>query len=410
MRLRNGFIVVAIAAFGCLPPAHAQGPLRVGLIGPFSGGSEDFGNSARYGAELAVKEINSVGGFLGRPLELVIRDDKADPDEGLKGAQELVLKEKVAFTIGFCNTGVAMKALDVFQNNKHLLMVPCSQGTAVTKKIPPAESYIFRVAPADLINSQFLIAEIVDRRKLRRVAIFADRTGYGEGGLNDLKAELARRGMQPAYVARFPLGVKDLSEEMRAAKQASVDAIVAYTVGPEQAAAVNARQAVGVSAPFFAPWPLSFRSVLENAGAPAVEGTMVVQTIIQDNLNERRGGFIGRYFKHSPEKRIGSLMAAAQAYDSVHLMLWALFQTKGDTSGPALKAALENLQRPYQGVVTTYTQPFSRLDHDAIALNMLWLGVWKNGQIEYFYPEDAKQAGFVRRKTATPPIAAAASK
>jgi branched-chain amino acid transport system substrate-binding protein len=83
-------------------------PVRVGLIAPLTGGSADFGNSVRLGAELAVREINESGGLLGRPLELVVRDDKANPDEGRKVSEDLVLKEKVDFTVGFCNTGVAM--------------------------------------------------------------------------------------------------------------------------------------------------------------------------------------------------------------------------------------------------------------------------------------------------------------
>ncbi len=63
-------------------PAQAVNPIRVGLIAPLTGGSADFGNSVRLGAELAVKEINEAGGYLGRPFELVIRNDKAIPDEG----------------------------------------------------------------------------------------------------------------------------------------------------------------------------------------------------------------------------------------------------------------------------------------------------------------------------------------
>jgi branched-chain amino acid transport system substrate-binding protein len=389
-----------VLAFACglLAAAALAQPVRVGFVAPLTGGSSDFGKSARYGAELAVAEINAVGGYLGRPIQLLVRDDKAEPDVGLKAAEDLVLKEKVNFTIGYCNTGVAMKALPVFQQNGHLLMVPCSQGTAVTTTVPPAKSFIFRNAPRDLLNAQFLIADIVDRRKLSRVAIFADQTGYGEGGLADLTAELAKRKLKPVHVARFPLGVASLTKQMRAAKAAGAEAIVCYTVGPEQAVAVISRQEAGMSAPFFAPWPLSFRSVLEKAGAQALEGTMMVQTIVQDTYNERRASFLARYFKHSKDRPIGSLMAAAQAYDAVHLMLWAMFQTRGDASGPVLKAALENLRKPYQGVVTTYDRPFSSGDHDAIALNMLWLGVWRNGQVGYHYPEDAKRAGIVRRK------------
>jgi branched-chain amino acid transport system substrate-binding protein len=313
-------------------------------------------------------------------------------------SEDLVLKEKVDFTIGFCNTGVAMRALDVFQDNRHLLMVPCSQGTAVTTKYPPAQSYIFRVAPPDILNARFLVGEIVDRRKLRRVAILADRTGYGEGGVKDISDELAKRNLQPAFVGRFDLGVKTLVEEMRAAQAAGAEALVVYTVGPEQAAAVRSRAELRWQVPYFAPWPLSFRSVLELAGAEALEGTMMTQTIIQDIANERRMSFLASYFRHSKEKRIGSLMAAAQSYDAVYLMLRALFQTKGDVSGDALKKALENFDRPHRGVVTTYGGPFNASDHDAFSVNMIWLGVWRRGEIQFFYPEDAKRSSFIRRK------------
>ena len=94
-------------------PAASAAPIRLGLIFPLTGGSSDLGTRARIGAQIAVNEINAVGGYVGRKLELIIRDDEADPELGLKHAEELVMKEKVTATIGFCNSGVAMKALDV---------------------------------------------------------------------------------------------------------------------------------------------------------------------------------------------------------------------------------------------------------------------------------------------------------
>jgi branched-chain amino acid transport system substrate-binding protein len=373
-------------------------PVRVGLIAPLTGGSSDVGNSVRFGAELAVKEINESGGLLGRPLQLVIRDDQGNPDEGRKVSEDLVLKEKVDFTIGFCHTGVALKSLDVFQDNKHLLMVPCSQGTSVTTKYRPANSFIFRVAPPDNINAWFLIKEIVERRKIKKVAIFADTTGYGDGGVKDLTAELSQRGLKPVAVVRFAIGVASLTDEMKKAREAGAEAIVVYTVGPEHATAAKSRVEAGWKVPYFAPWPLSFRTTLEKAGPDVLEGTMMAQTVIQDAANERRSSFLVRYFRYSNEKRIGSFMAAAQTYDAVHLMLFAAFQTKDDISGINLKQALEFKERPYQGVVTTYTAPFSTSDHDAFTANMVWLGTWKRGQVEFFYAEDAKLSSFIRRK------------
>ncbi|HEX7689650.1 MAG TPA: ABC transporter substrate-binding protein [Burkholderiaceae bacterium] len=380
-------------------PSYAEpAPLRIGLVAPLTGGSEDLGASTKFGAELAVQEINEAGGYLGRPLKLVERNDKSVPQVGEQIAHELVDKEKVDFTIGYCNTGVALQAAKVFQASRSLLMIPCSQGTAVTRQFAAADSYIFRNAPYDLLNAKFLVSEIVERRRLKKVAIFADKTGYGEGGLKDVTAELAARGLQPAYVARFAPGVESLASEMEQAAQSGAQAIVVYAVGPDQVTVLKGRRAAHVKLPLLSTWALSARSVLELGGPDLLEGTMMVQTVIYDIYNERRAGFLAKYFKMSNDRPISSLMAAAQSYDAVYLMLAALFQTHGDVSGPALKAALETLPRPIEGVVTTYDHPFDATDHDAISQNMLWLGVWHGGEIRFYYPEDAKLSSVVRRK------------
>lgn len=371
-------------------------PVRIGFICPFTGGSQDFGRSAKLGAELAVKEINEVGGFLGRPIELVARDDKANPDEGRRISEELVLKEKVDFTIGFCNTGVALKSLDVFQNNKHLLVVPVSTGSAVTATYPAAQSYIFRMSARDTLQAAVIVDDVL-KRGLKNVALFADRTGYGEGGLKDVERFLAEKGVKPVYVARFDIGVKSLVDEAKAAKAAGADVLIAYTVGPEQAVVAQARSQAGFTGPHYGPWPASFRTVIDKAGA-AAEGVIMVQTIIPDISNERRSSFIARLKRQAGGEPVGSLMAAAQSYDAVQLMLRVLFQTKGDVSSDALKNALENLERPYPGVVTTHDRPFSANDHDAFTRNMIWLGVWRRGEIQFLYTEDARRAGMIRRK------------
>ena len=126
----------------------------------------------------------------------------------------------------------------------------------------------------------------------------------------------------------------------------------------------------------------------------------MVQTIIQVLSNQRRASFIARSSRSAGGQPIGSLMAAAQSYDALQLMLRVMFQTKGDTSGPALKQALENLQRPCAGVVTMHDRPFSDNDndHDALTRNMIWLGVWRKGRIEFLYADDAKRASMIRRK------------
>lgn len=389
-------LALGLCAAGlALAQAPTGQPVRIGVIGPFSGPSSDFGNPMLHGVQLAVEEINAVGGYLGRPLELVVKDDQGNPDVGLKGSQELV-KEGVIATIGFCNTGVALKALDTFQNAQAPLIIPCSTGTPLTAKFPAPQSYIFRTSARDAIQAPFVVDDLV-RRGWTKVAIFADTTGYGEAGLKDVEAALAAKQLKPVYVARFPLGVKDLGKELAAAREAGSNAIFSYTVGPENATIANGKRDLKWDVPQVGAWPLSFPFFINGAKA-AADGALMAQTFIAEPSNERRAAFLTAYQRKFKQK-IAVPMAAAQSYDSTYLLTYALFSIRdGKFTGPAVKAALENIPRVYYGVVSTYEKPFSADDKDAVTPNMLVMGKVKNGAVTFAYPEDARRNLVVQRK------------
>lgn len=380
-------------------PAQAQlgstAPVLVGVVGPFTGPSADFGIPMLNGIQLAVDEINAVGGYLGRPLQLVIKDDKGDPDEGRKVSQEL-MAAKVSASLGFCNTGVAMKSIDLFQEAKSPLIVPCSSGTAVTAKYPAPESYIFRVQARDAIQAPFMVDDVL-KRGWDKVAIFADTTGYGEGGFKDVVAALAAKNVKPVHVARFALGVKDLSAELTAARNAGANVIFSYTVGPENAVIANGKKALNWKVPQVGAWPLSFPNFLEGA-KDAAEGALMVQTFIAEPSNERRAAFLSSYTRKFKGK-VSVPMAAANAYDATYLLMYSFLGIRdGNLNGRAIKESLEGKMKTYYGVVSTYEKPFSVQDKDAITRNMLVIGAVKNGAITFAYPEDAKRNLIIQRK------------
>lgn len=386
-------LAVMSATTGAQP---AQPPLRIGVIGPFTGGSSDFGVPMLQGIELAVEEINAVGGYLGRPLELVVKDDKADPPTGLAQARALAA-ERVVATIGFCNTGVAMAALDVFQQHRLPLIVPCAAGSPVTARFAPRESYVFRTSARDGLQADFVVADLV-RRGWTRVAIFADTSGYGEAGLADVRKALAVRQLEPVHVARFALGTRDLTEPLKAARAAGANVIFSYTVGKENAAIALGRQALRWNVPQVGGWPLSFPYFIDGA-REAAEGALMAQTFIAEPSNERRAAFLSAYARKFKVRRIPVPMAAAQAYDTTYLLLYALFGIRsGELTGPAIKQALENMPRPYYGVVSTYERPFSPDDKDAVSANLLVMGQVRNGAVTFAYPEDARRNLIVQRK------------
>lgn len=412
-RFLPGFVALSVSVFGLMLPAHAQTPqksagadsaptqgaantLRIGVIGPFTGPSADFGVPMANGIQLAVDEINAVGGYLGRKLEIVRKDDHADPAQGFKASQEL-MNEKVIATIGFCNTGVAAKSLEVYQTHKAPLIIPCATGTPLTAKYPTAESYIFRTSAKDSIQAPFVVQDIL-ARGWDKVAVFADTSGYGEAGLQDVEKALAAAQQKPVYVARFPLGVKNLGSELSAARAAGANVIFSYTVGTENAVIALGRQAMGWKVPQVGAWTLSFPFFIDGA-KEAAEGSLTAQTFIAEPSNERRSSFLAGYARKFNVKKIPVPMAAAQGYDAVYLLVHALFGIRdGQLAGPAIKAALEGKSRTYYGVVATYEQAFSRDDKDAITQNMLVMGMVKNGAVTFAHPEDAKRNLFVQRK------------
>ncbi len=389
--------LLGMAALCAALAAQAQpaAPLKIGVIGPFTGPSSDFGVLMLQGVQLATEEINTVGGYLGRHIELVIKDDQGNPDIGLKGSQELVA-QGVTATLGFCNTGVAQKSLDIFQNAKLPLIIPCATGTPLTTKYPAPESYIFRTSPRDAIQAPFIVEEIV-RRGWTKVAIFADTTGYGDAGLKDVEAALATKNLKAVHVARFALGVKDLREELKAARDAGADVVFSYTVGSENAVIANGRKDLKWKVPQVGAWPLSFPFFI-NGAKEAAEGAMMAQSFIAEPNNERRASFLSAY-KRKFNKPMAVPMAAAQAYDATYLLTYSLFGIRdGNLAGPQLKAALENISRVYYGVVATYEHPFSLNDKDAISQNMLVMGKISNGVVTFARLEDAKRNAVVKRK------------
>ena len=216
--------------------------------------------------------------------------------------------------------------------------------------------------------------------------------------MKDVEKALEAKQLKAVYVARFATGVKDLSTDLKAARDAGADVVFSYTVGPENAVIANGRKAMGWKVPQVGAWPLSFPFFMDGAKDNA-DGALMAQTFIAEPSNERRAAFLSAYARKFKSKRITVPMAAAQAYDATYILMYSLFGVRdGVVNGPTLKLALENMQRTYYGVVATYEKPFTLNDKDAVTQNMLVMGMVKNGVVTFAYPEDAKRNLFVQRK------------
>ncbi len=379
--------------------ASAADPIKIGVDGPFTGGSSSMGVSMRDGVRLAVDEINKAGGVLGRPLQLVERDDEAKNERGVQIAQELINKEKVVAVVGYINTGVALASQRFFQEAKVPVMNNVATGSVVTHQFDDQpENYVFRNSAHDSIQAPMIVEEAIVRRGFKKVAILADSTNYGQLGRQDLEAALGLKGVKPVAVEKFNIKDVDMTPQLLKAKEAGAEAVLTYGIGPELAQIANGMTKLGWKVPMIGSWTLSMANFIDNAG-PGGEGARMPQTFVQEPTTPKRQSFIVSYLKtfNPKNSRIDSPVSAAQGYDSIYLLAAAIKQA-GSTDGPKIKAALEDLKAPVEGVVTSYNKPFSARDHEAITANIPVFGEVKGQRVVYAYEDDFKKASQVRVK------------
>jgi branched-chain amino acid transport system substrate-binding protein len=378
----------ALAATSILLNGAYAADIKLGLSGPFTGGSSPMGVSVRDGIRLATKEINDAGGINGDKIVLIERDDEAKNERGVQLAQELINNEKVVASVGLVNTGVVLASSRFYQDAKIPIIVLAS-GSVVTHQFDKdPENYVFRNSAPDSIQAPLIAKEAIEKG-YKRVAILADSSNYGQLGKDDLEKALKAAGITPVAVEKFNIGDKDMTAQLLIAKNADAEVILTYGIGPELAQIANGMAKLGWKRPMLGSWTLSLSNFTDIAGKNG-DGAIMPQTFIQLGNTPKRKAFIESYLKqyHPKNDVIPSAVSAAQGYDSVYLIAAAIKQAKS-TEGPKILAALQNLSTPVEGVIKTYNKPFSASNHEMITPKDVVFGMVQNGRVVYLNPEDA---------------------
>ena len=172
-------LTLLLAGLLALPlAAEAQKPIKVGMPMPLSGPPALFGEPASKGAQMFVEEINAKGGVLGRKIELIVRDSKADANEAVRVAREMILKENVDFLVGTLTSAEGPAVSVVAKENKIVFIAPIPKTDQLTApdKLHP---YVFRVAATTTMEGRSA-AEIVARWPVTRVATVSFDYAYGQ--------------------------------------------------------------------------------------------------------------------------------------------------------------------------------------------------------------------------------------
>jgi branched-chain amino acid transport system substrate-binding protein len=366
----------------------AEPPIKIGLVAALSGQSAKSGEALTRGLTMAINEVNASGGVLGRPLELVRRDDESNPSKGILAARELVQREKVAVLFGGLDTPVSLAIVPLVNQMKVPFMGIWAAGTKITKN-GAADNYVFRVSAVDELVDEALVKYGVDHG-MKKPGMILINNPWGESNEAGLKRALEKRGMASAGVERIQDSDLDVVPQLTRLKNAGADTLLLVGNVSPSAQVVKSLDRMGWDVPVVSHWGPAGGRFGELAG-PNASRVHFIQTYVFTEHNSAKGDALLAALKTAyPQiKTLADVTPAvgiANAYDGLHLAALAMAKA-GSTDGKAIRDGFYAIS-DYAGLIKHYQQPFTPAKHDALSPDDYLFTHFVNDQIVPLKPEE----------------------
>ena len=359
----------AVTTLGLLmnSPVFAVEPIKIGLVAALSGQSAKSGEALTRGLTIAIDEINADGGILGRPVELIRRDDESNPAKGMLAARELVQREKVAVLFGGLDTPVSLSIVPLANQMKVPFMGAWAAGTSITQN-GASDNYVFRVSAMDEIVDEALVQYGIDEYAMQKPGMLLINNPWGESNEKGFRHALEQRGMPWAGIERIEASDLDVIPQLTRLKNAGADTLLMVgNVGPS-AQVVKSLDRMGWEVPVVSHWGPAGGRFSELAG-PNADRVHFIQTYVFTEKNSAKGDEVlsalkARYPEIQSLADITPAVGIANAYDAMHLSALAI-EKAGSTDGTAVRNGFYAIDS-YAGLIKEYKKPFTTAQHDAL--------------------------------------------
>lgn len=360
---------VAATTLGLLmgSPAMAVEPIKIGLVAALSGQSAKSGEALTRGLTIAIDEINADGGILGRPVELIRRDDESNPAKGMLAARELIQREKVTVLFGGLDTPVSLAIVPLVNQMKVPFMGAWAAGTSITQN-GASDNYVFRVSAMDEIVDEALVQYGINEYGMQKPGMLLINNPWGESNEKGFRHALEQREMEWAGIERIEGSDLDVIPQLTRLKNAGADTLLMVgNVGPS-AQVVKSLDRMGWDVPVVSHWGPAGGRFSELAG-PNADRVHFIQTYVFTENNSAKGDEVlsalkARYPEIQSLADITPAVGIANAYDAMHLSALAI-EKAGSTDGTAVRDGFYAIDS-YAGLIKDYSTPFTPEQHDAL--------------------------------------------
>lgn len=305
-------------------------PIKIGFSGGLTGATSELGVTGRNGALLAVEDINEAGGVNGRKIELLIADDKNDPQEALV-VDKALAAQGVKAIIGHFTSGMAQLTVPYVNEHNMLLLSP----TISTDELSGLEDNFLRVVPANSLQGMCLAKTAVHLAKVKNIAVVYDGRNslFAKNLISSFTERVREFGGQVVCTKEYvPLQQGNMADEL---KKCGADGILVIAASSDAAMICQQLRKNMVDIPVFLPmWAMTHDLIKQ--------GGMAVENVYLTNLEDFSSTdpdymmFKARYHeKYGQAPTFSSMLA----YNAVQVLAEAM-RTAPNLTSPQIKAEI----------------------------------------------------------------------
>jgi branched-chain amino acid transport system substrate-binding protein len=378
---RRGFLQLlsgaALASSSLRAARAADEPLRIGSILSVTGPAAFLGEDMKAGLQLAVEEINAAGGINGRQIAWTFYDAESQTQKAISATRRLISQDRVEVILSGGNmSGIALAVAPLAEAAK----IPFISSEGALSIVTPVTErrWVFKstVDDSDVLER---IADYLDKKKIKKVALLADSSGFGQGAAAQMRVIGPKRGLDVVYESFGPADT-DMMPQLTRIRDSGAEAIICWTVTPAGVVFLKQAQQLGLdSRNLIHSYGFVSADYMRLAGEAATPLLLAsLKLPVGDQLPDSdplKAGILKLYRSYSARFGRPPSVYAAESYDAALLARQALGKVGGDPA--RLPEGLEGI-RDFAGISGVFD--FSPEKHSGLSKRDIVLINWRDGR------------------------------
>jgi len=378
--------MVAGAAGIAAATGQERAPIKVGVVLPLTGAQREFGEMEKNSFLMGLEEINAAGGVNGRPIELLIEDDRSRIEVGRAAAEKLILQDQVIALTGGYSSDVTFAVAAVAQYRKTPFVITTGSADEITQQ---GAEYVFRLNQPVSRYATALVEFLQEVVKPKSVAVLYENSLFGRSGSNMFVDLAIEAGWQVLMKESFEPGTQDYKPLLTRTRTLKPDVVYVIAYVKEAAALVQQAKEIrltpkvfaGAAAGFTLP---EFRTLAGHAAENVFSATLWTPQVPYPGARQYYQSYLKR-FGSEPDYH------GAEAYASVYVVADALKRAKELTPGGVREALAKTDMMTAFGPVR-FTSYDNKTQQNSLPT---FLVQWQKGAMETVWPRTVATKTYV---------------